>query len=205
MTAPTVTPLPQAPERLNKPSSFVVDYTVFLDAVPTYREQVNEFSSYVNSTIPNKWNMGKLTGVRDFPNIFQELFEEKQYEGNSFAFVDYVDATYSTIKKHSGYYNEAGTWFDTVVSEVGLMPYDINKPMVSGITLPMRRDQDRETFNNKAILFTATAIDNINSLYQAMYHTYISCCSNLDCGDITDTTILNSYDLGSITDSNLEY
>ena len=166
---------------------------------------MNEFSSYVNATIPNKWDMGKLTGVRDFPSIFQELFEEKQYEGNSFAFVDYVDTTYSAIKKHSSYYNEAGTWFDQVITEVGLMPYDINKPMVSGITLPMRRDQDRKTFNNKAILFTATAIDNINSLYQAMYHTYISCCSDFYCGSITDSNILNSYDMGSIADSNLEY
>ena len=205
MTAPLVTPLPQAPGRLNKPDSFINDSIIFLDAVTPYREQVNEFSSYVNATIPNKWDMGKLTGVRDFPNILQEIFNEQQYEGVSFAFVDYADSTYATIQNHSSYYNEAGGWFDSVVSEVGLMPYDINKPMVSGITLPMRRNQDRETFNNKAILFTATAIDNINSLYQAMYHTYISCCSNLDCGLITDTTILNSCYMGSITDSNLEY
>lgn len=205
MPAPLVTPLPASPERFNKPNSFITDSIIFLDALTPYREQVNGFSSYVNATIPNKWDMGKLTGVRNFPNIFQELFEEKQYEGNSFTFVNYVDTTYSTIKKHSSYYNEVGTWFDRVITEVGLMPYDINKPMVSGITLPMRRDQDRETFNNKAILFTATAMDNINSLYQAMYHTYISCCSNLDCGLITDTTILNSYDMGSVTDTNLEY
>ena len=205
MSAPLVTPLPASPERFNKPNSFITDSIVFLDALTPYRGQVNGFSSYVNATIPNKWDMGKLTGVRDFPNILQELFVEQQYEGSSFAFVDYVDSTYSTIKKHSSYYNEAGTWLDSVVSEVGLMPYDINKPMVSGVTSPMRRDQDRDTFNNKAILFTATAIDNINSLYQAMYHTYISCCSNLDFGLITDTTILNSYDMGNVTDSNLEY
>ena len=73
MPAPLVTPLPASPERLNKPNSFITDSIIFLDALTPYRERVNEFSSYVNATIPNKWDMGKLTGVRDFPNIFQAL------------------------------------------------------------------------------------------------------------------------------------
>ena len=205
MSAPQVSALPKAPARLSRPSGFVNEATIFLEALPAYRTQTNELSAYINSKIPNKWNMGKLHGVRSFPSISQSTTVEQEYLGDIISYTSYIDSVYFRLQQQSIEVNLAGTWFDQVIGEVGLMPYDLNKPMVNGVTFPMRRDQDRVDFNNKAILFTATAIDNINSLYQAMYHTYISCCSNLDCGDITDTTILNSYDMGSITDSNLEY
>ena len=205
MPAPQVSILPKAPARLSRPSSFVNEAVIFLEALPTYRTQTNKLSAYINANIPNKWDMGKLHGVRNFPSISQSTITEQEYLGDSISYTSYIDTVYFRVQQQSTEVNLAGTWFDQVINEVGLMPYDLNKPMVNGVTIPMRRGQDRETFNNKAILFTATAMDNINSLYQAMYHTYISCCSNLDFGLITDTTILNSYDMGSIADSNLEY
>ena len=202
MSAPQVSKL-KAPARLSKPSGFVNEATVFLETLPVYRTQTNELSAYINSKIPNKWNMGKLHGVRNFPSISQTTIIEQEYLGDSISYTSYIDTVYFRLQQQSIEVNLAGAWFDQVIGEVGLMPYDINKPMVSGITLPMRRDQAREEFNNRAVLFTATAIDNINSLYQAIYHTYISCCSDFYCGSITDSNILNSYDMGSITDSNL--
>lgn len=205
MSAPQVSALPKAPARLSRPSGFVNEAAIFLEALPAYRTQTNKLSAYINSKIPNKWNMGKLHGVRNFPSISQTTITEQDYTGDIISYTSYIDTVYFRLQQQSTEINLAGTWFDQVINEVGLMSYDLNKPMVSGVTMPMRRDQDRVDFNNQAILFTATAIDNINSLYQAMYHTYISCCSDFYCGSITDTTILNSYDLGSITDSNLEY
>lgn len=204
MPAPNVNTLPQAPARLSRPSSFVTDSALFLEALPAYRTQVNQFSSYINSQIPNKYNLGNVTGVRNFPTLFQTNITDIEFVDN-LTFTSDLDALYSVVYQHSQGINNAGYWFDLVVTEHGVMPFDINKPLVSGVTQPMSRNQERVTFNNDAALFSETVVDNINSLYQSVWYTYITNCGNDDNGLITDGTITETLDAGSITDTVITY
>ena len=71
MASPSVKELPKAGARLSRPNTFSTDAEIFLSELPTFRVQVNQLSSYLNSTVNNKYNYGKVRGVRDFPTLFQ--------------------------------------------------------------------------------------------------------------------------------------
>ena len=205
MTAPTVNTLPTSPSRLSRPNNFVSESVVFLEALPAFRTQVNQLATYINANIPNKWNFGRLNGVRSFPAISQTLLTDIEYNNNSIKFTGDLDALYSTLETYINNINGASDWYDGVIAEVGLGAYDLDKPLVSGITVPMNRAQDRTVFNSTADMFSATSVDNINSLYQAMWHTYQTSAGNRSFGSITDTTIITHIIGGSITDTNLTY
>lgn len=205
MASPTVDTLPTSPSRLSRPNNFVSESVVFLEALPAFRTQVNQLATYINANIPNKWNFGKLNGVRSFPVISQTLLADIEYNNNGIEFTGYLDALYSTLETYSNSINGASDWYDGVISEVGLGTYDLDKPLVSGITAPMNRGQDRTVFNSTADMFSATSVDNINSLYQAIWHAYQTSAGNRNFGSITDTTIITTINGGSITDTNLTY
>lgn len=205
MTAPTVAHLPSSPNRLSRPSNFVSESTVFLEALGTFRTELNWLSSYINSTIQNKYNFGKLHGVRSFPVIYQVSDYSVEYTGGSVDFTSDLDVFYDMLTQYSGVLNTIGTWFDSVVEEVGTASYDLDKPLVSGVTAPMNRSQSREDFNETSTLFGQTITDYINSLYQSVYYTYMTSCGNKNFGSITDTTIIKTIIGGSITDTNISY
>ena len=205
MTAPTVSHLPTPPSRLSKPSNFVSESTVFLESLPTFRTELNWLSSYINSTIQNKYNFGKLGGIRTFPAIYQVNGYNIKYAGRSISFTSDLDVFYDMLSQYSGVVNKVGAWFDSVIEEVGVATYDLEKPLVSGVSAPMYRSQSHEGFNETALLFGQTVTDYINSLYQSMYYTYITSCGNKDFGSITDTTIIKTIVGGSITDTNITY
>ena len=205
MTAPTVDTLPTSPSRLSRPNNFISEAVVFLEALPAFRTQVNQLASYINANIPNKWNFGKLNGVRSFPTISQTLLADIEYNNNGIEFTGDLDALYSMLETYSNNINATSDWYDDVIAEVGLGAYDLDKPLVSGITAPMNRGQDRTVFNSTADMFSATSVDNINSLYQAIWHTYQTSAGNRSFGSITDTTIITNIIGGSITDTNLTY
>ena len=205
MTAPTVDNLPTSPSRLSRPNNFVSESVVFLEALPAFRTQVNQLATYINANIPNKWSFGKLNGIRNFPGTSQTLLADIEYNNNSIEFTGDLDALYSTLETYSNNINGASDWYDDVVAEVGLGAYDLDKPLVSGITAPMNRRQDRTVFNSTADMFSETSVDNINSLYQAIWHTYQTSAGNRSFGSITDTTIITNIIGGSITDTNLTY
>ena len=205
MSAPTVTALPTSPARLSRPNNFLTESAVFLEALPVFRSQVNQLASYINANIPNKWSFGKLNGIRNFPVISQTLLADIEYNGDGIEFTGDLDALYYTLETYSNSINGTSDWYDDVVAEVGLGAYDLDKPLVSGITAPMNRGQDRTVFNSTADMFSATSVDNINSLYQAMWHTHQTSVSNRSFGSITDTTIITTINGGSITDTNLTY
>ena len=205
MTAPTVDTLPTSPSRLSRPNNFVTESVVFLGALPAFRTQVNLLATYINANIPNKWNFGKLNGVRSFPIISQTLLTDIEYNGDGIKFTGDLDALYSTLETYSNNINGASDWYDSVIAEVGLGAYDLDKPLVSGITAPMNRAQDRTVFNSTADMFSETSVDNINSLYQAIWHTYQTSAGNRSFGSITDTAIITNIIGGSITDTNLTY
>lgn len=205
MTAPSVSTLPTAPSRLSKPSNFVTESTVFLEALTAYRTQVNQLSTYINSQIPNKYNFGTLNGVRNFPVLSQISAYDIEYTGNSINFTSDLDVFYDMLHTHSTRLNAASGWFDKVLDEVGTAPYDLDKPMVSGVTIPMTRTQGREDFNERALDFGESCTNNINSLYESIYHTYTTSCGKRNFGSITDTIIIKTINCGSITDTNLTY
>jgi hypothetical protein len=159
-------------------------------------------------TIPydlNKYNYGKINGIRYFPDISQTNNTDIVYDNDSVLFTSNIDGLYLTLKLHSNNVNSAGEWFDLVLNEVGTIPYDLNKPLVSGVTYPMERSQNRSDFNDSATLFSETAADNINSLYQSVWYTYQTCCGNTDYGLVTEGTIITTIDAGSVTDTNITY
>ena len=205
MPTPIVETLPISPARLSRPNNFATESVVFLGALPAFRTQVNQLATYINANIPNKWNFGKLNGIRSFPTISQTLLADIEYNNNGIEFTGDLDALYSTLETYSNNINGASDWYDDVVAEVGLGAYDLDKPLVSGITAPMNRGQDRTVFNSTADMFSATSVDNINSLYQAIWHTYQTSAGNRSFGSITDTTIITNIIGGSITDTNLTY
>lgn len=205
MTAPTVNTLPTSPSRLSRPNNFATESTIFLEALPAFRTQVNQLATYINANIPNKWNFGRLNGVRSFPAISQTLLTDIEYNGDGIKFTGNLDVLYSTLETYSNNINDASNWYDGVIAEAGLGAYDLDKPLVSGITAPMNRSQDRTVFNSTADMFSATSVDNINSLYQAIWHTYQTSAGNRSFGSITDATIITTINGGSITDTNLTY
>lgn len=205
MTAPTVSTLPTAPSRLSKPASFITDSQLFLGKLPDFRTEVNLLATYINANIPNKWNFGKVNGVRNFPVISQTFLTDIGYDGDGTKFVGDLDDLWVVLEAYSTAVNSAGAWYDNVVAEVGLGSYDLDKPMVSGTSAPMHRAQSVEDFNNSAEIFCDTAVDHINSLYQAMWYTYQTSAGNRSFGSITDTTIITNIIGGSIASTHLTY
>lgn len=202
MPASLVTALPTSPSRLSRATEFVRESALFIAVLPTFRTQVNDLSSYVNSIIINPNNYGKITDTNSFPSISQHT-DEVVTDGSVVDYVASVDNLYSAIQTYSTKANEIGTWVDNLATQQGIVPYDLDKPMVSGITYPMSRSQTQEDFNTSAALFTDTAIDNINSMYQSIWFNWIRSHSADNYGSITDTNITAEIDCGYITDTNI--
>ena len=205
MTAPTVQELPKAGARLSRPNTFSTDAEIFLSKLPTFRVQVNQLSSYLNSTVNNKYNYGEVRGVRDFPTLFQVDETEIDIGLGSLDFTSKLDVLYNNVYEYSKYLNAVGSWFDRVVAESGTIPYDQQRPIVSGISQPMLKSESRDSFNTSTVLFNETVVNNINSLYQTIWYTHLVCCGNDDNGLITDVTITETLDAGSITDTVITY
>ena len=119
-------------------------------------------------------------------------------------YVAFIDALYQNATNCSAKLNDVGTYVDMLSNYVGVMPYDVNKPMVSGITSPHTRVLSRDQFNYRAELFTESLIDNINSMYQSMWYNYITVFVGDDCGLITDN-ITQELDCGLVIDTNITY
>ena len=129
--------------------------------------------------------------------------DEVVTDGSVVDYVASVDDLYSALQTYSTKANEIGTWVDNLVTQQGIVPSDLDKPMVSGITYPMFRSQTQEDFNTSATTFTDTVIDNINSMYQSIWFNWIRSYSADNYGSITDTNITAQIDCGYITDINI--
>ena len=205
MTAPLVTALPTAPARLNRPDSFVNESVIFLDTLPAFRTQVNELNTYINSTIINKWDYGSVAVAPSFPDITQYTEDVIPTETATVAYIDSIDSYYGFIKEYSTKLNGVGEWIDSLASYVGVIPYDIDKPLVNGITEPHARNQDRPLFNERAEMFTETGINNVNSMYQSCWYNYTICFVGDDYGLVTDTNLTVREDYGLVTDTTITY
>ena len=205
MSAPLVTSLPVSPARLARPDDFVNESVIFLDALPTFRTQVNELSSYINSVILNKWDYGSVAVQPTFPNISQYQGDVVPTETATVDYIASIDSLYQQVSAYSSNLNDVGAYVDMLSNYIGVMPYDLDKPMVSGITSPHTRAMTRETFNYRAELFTEGFVDNVNSLYQSVWYNYVICFVGDDYGLITDNNITQELDYGLVTDINITY
>lgn len=205
MASPSVQELPKAGARLSRPNTFSTDAEIFLSKLLAFRVQVNLLSSYLNSTANNKYNYGKVRGVRDFPTLFQVDETEIDIGLGSLDFTSKLDVLYNNVYEYSKYLSAAGSWFDRVVTDNGTIPYDPQRPIVAGVSQPMLKSESRDSFNTSAVLFNETVLNNINSLYQTIWYTHLVCCGNDDNGLITDVTITETLDAGSITDTVITY
>lgn len=205
MTAPLVSPLPTSPARLSKPDEFVNESVVFLDALPVFRTQVNELSSYINSIILNKWDYGNVSKQHKFPEISQYTGEVVPTEVATVEYIASIDSVYQATTNYSAKLNDVGTYVDMLSNYVGTALYDVDKPMISGITSPHTRVMSRDVFNYRAELFTESLINNINSLRHSMWYNFVITFEGDDYGLITDNNITQSNDYGLITDTNITY
>lgn len=205
MPAPLVTSLPVSPARLARPDDFVNESVIFLDALPTFRTQVNGLSSYVNSIILNKWDYGNVSVQPTFPNISQYDGDVVPTETATVEYIASIDSLYQEVVTYSGQLNSVGAYVDMLSNYIGTAPYDVNKPMISSITSPHTRAIPRETFNYRAELFTESFIDHVDSLYQSMWYNYVITFVGDNYGLITDNNITYTDDYGLITDTNVTY
>ena len=205
MSAPLVTSLPTSPARLARPDDFVNESVIFLDALPTFRTQVNELSSYINSIILNKWNYGYVGKQPTFPDISQYEDGVVPTQTATVEYIASIDSLYQETTNYSAKLNAVGAYVDMLSNYVGTALYDVDKPTVSGITSPHTRAMQRDVFNYRAELFTESLIDNINSLYQSMWYNYVITFVGDDYGLITDNNITQELDYGLVIDTNITY
>lgn len=205
MTAPLVTALPIAPARLNRPDNFVNESVIFLDALPSFRTQVNELNTHINSVIINKWNYGSVAVSPSFPDISQYTGDVIPTEVATVEYIASIDSFYENLSTYSSKLNAVGGWIDNLVAYVSTIPYDIDKPIISGISAPPTRDLARPLFNARAEDFTETGINNINSLYQSCWYNYNIVYVADDYGLVTDTNLTVREDYGLVTDTTITY
>ena len=205
MSAPLVTSLPTSPARLARPDDFVNESVIFLDALPTFRTQVNELSSYINSVILNKWDYGSVAVQPTFPNISQYKGDVVPTETATVDYIASIDSLYQQVSAYSSNLNDVGSYVDMLSNYIGVMLYDLDKPIISGITSPHTRAMPRETFNYRAELFTESFIDNVDSLYRSMWYNYVICFVGDDYGLVTDTNLTVREDYGLVTDTTITY
>lgn len=199
MPYPSVTALPIAPSRLSRPSNFVSESDLFLSKLPAFRTQTNDLSFYVNTIIPNKNNYGNLATNQPFPTITQYLGDVVTTGTASIEYTSSIDTFYAALQTYSMKLNATGVWVDNVVAEYGVVSSDLDKPMVSGISYPQQKGQNRTDFNDSAELFTQSSINNMNSMYQSIWQIYINCYAPDDYGLVAGS-ITQSDDYGLITD-----
>ena len=166
---------------------------------------MNELSSYINSIILNKWDYGNVSKQPTFPNISQYAGEVVPTEVATVEYIASIDSVYQETTNYSTKLNDVGTYVDMLSNYVGTALYDVDKPIISGITSPHTRVMSRDVFNYRAELFTESLINNINSLYQSMWYNYVITFVGDDYGLITDNNITQSNDYGLITDTNITY
>ena len=156
---------------------------------------MNALSSYINSIILNKWDYGSISKQPTFPNISQYQGDVVPIQTATVEYVTSIDSVYQETTNYSAKLNAVGAYVDMLSNYIGTALYDVDKPMISGITSPHTRVMSRDVFNYRAELFTESLIDNINSLYQSMWYNYVITFVGDDYGLITDNNITQSDDL----------
>lgn len=198
MPYPTVTALPEAASKMSGQVNFVNQSALFLQALPTFSFEFNTLLTYINSQYINKYNYGTLAGINPEQPVISHVITP---EGMGVPYVSGIDLLYQTLHECS---IQSGTFGDVVdigVASLGTVTLDANAPTITLLTTPQAKTQARDDFNTTAVAYTASVKAALEGLDNRLTYLKDTCFTDEDCGAITDNTIAETVDAGSLTDS----
>ena len=195
-----VNKLPTPPSRMGRASEFVRESTIFLALLPKFREEVNALAAHVNSINVNIYNFGEMSEAIHFPSI-------EEYLGEPFAewedvedFVSQIDLFCEAVYNYSVRANVPLSLIEDLITKRGQLPSDIKEPLVSGVSYPPSKNDQRQDFNARTEDFAETFVDHINSIKKAVWDMWWSCYKPEDFGGLNED-ITEILDCGLITDT----
>ena len=200
MAYPKVVTLPTAPSKISDQVNFVNRSALFLQALPAFRTQFNDLLTYINDQRINKYNCGTLDETNpESPALIPIITPI----GSGVTYVSGIDLVYATLKSTEDQSDVIGEYIDDLVSRYGVVSSDSSQPNISALTAPQDKTQSRAVFNATAISFTASAKAAIEGLGTRFNYINSTCFAAIDNGLITDATISETIDVGSITDNTI--
>lgn len=200
MAYPKIVTLPNAPSKISDQVNFVNRSALFLQALPAFRNQFNALLTYINNQRINKYNCGTLDETNPESPILIPIITPA---GSGVPYVSGVDIVYATLKSTEEQIAVIGEYIDDLVSRYGAVSSDSSQPNISLLTAPQDKTQSRDVFNATAISFTASAKAVIEGLGTRFNYINLTCFAAIDNGLITDATISETIDAGSITDNTI--
>ena len=200
MAYPKVVTLPNAPSKLSDQVNFVNRSAIFLQALPAFRTQFNALLTYINNQRINTYNCGTIVETNPISPVLIPIITPV---GSGVPYVSGVDIVYATLKSTEEQSDVIGKYIDDLVSRYGAVSSDSSQPNISLLTAPQDRTQSISVFNQTAISFTASAKASIEGLGTRFNYINSTCFAAIDNGLITDATISETIDVGSITDNTI--
>ena len=200
MAYPKVVTLPTAPSKISDQVNFVNRSALFLQALPAFRTQFNALLTYINNQRINTYNCGTLDETNPESPILVPIITPVS---SGVPYVSGIDLVYTTLKSTEEQSDVIGEYIDDLVSRYGAVSSDISQPNISLLTAPQDKTQSISVFNATAISFTASAKAVIEGLGTRFNYINSTCFAAIDNGLITDATISETIDVGSITDNTI--
>ena len=197
MAYPKVYPLPKAPSKTSDQVNFVNQSALFLQALPAFRTQFNALLTYINTLSINKYHCGTLNETNPKSPVLTPIITPV---GSGVPYVSGVDTVYATLKNTEEQSDVIGKYIDDLASRYGAVATDSSQPNISLLTVPQDKTQSIVAFNTTAISFTASAKAAIEGLNTRFAYINSASFAAIDNGLITDATISETIDAGSITD-----
>lgn len=200
MAYPKVVTLPKAPSKLSDQVNFVNRSALFLQALPAFRTKFNALLAYINNQRINTYNCGTIVETNPKSPILVPIITPV---GSGVPYVSGIDIVYATLKSTEEQSDVIGEYIDDLVSRYGVVSSDSSQPNISLLTAPQDKAQSISVFNATAISFTASAKAAIEGLGARFNYINLTCFAAIDNGLITDATISETIDVGSITDNTI--
>ena len=200
MAYPKVVTLPNAPSKLSDQVNFVNRSALFLQALPAFRTQFNALLTYIDNQRINKYHCGTIVETNPISPVLIPIITPV---GSGVPYVSGIDIVYTTLKSTEEQSDVIGKYIDDLVSRYGVVSSDSSQPNISLLTAPQDKTQSISVFNATAISFTASAKAAIEGLGTRFNYINLTCFAAIDNGLITDATISETIDAGSITDNTI--
>ena len=200
MAYPKVVTLPNAPSKLSDQVNFVNRSALFLQALPSFRTQFNALLTYINNLRINKYHCGTLGETNPKSPVLTPIITPG---GSGVPYVSGIDIVYATLKNTEEQSDVIGEYIDDLVFRYGVVSTDSSQPNISLLTAPQGKTQSRAVFNTTAINFTASAKAAIEGLGTRFNYINSTCFATIDNGLITDATISETIDAGSVDDNTI--
>ena len=200
MAYPKVVTLPNAPSKTSDQVNFVNRSALFLQALPAFRTQFNALLTYINGQRINKYGFGTLDETNPESPVLTPIITPV---GSGVPYVSGIDLVYATLKNTGDQSDVIGEYIDDLVYRYGVVSTDSSQPNIPLLTAPQEQTQSRAAFNAAAISFTASAkaaIEGLGARFDYINSTHFT---DIDNGLITDRTISETIDAGSVADNTI--